>query len=305
MKKTCLLFVIVLTISTLNGQDLSNLISDSGQKKVHELVHGTFKDTRLTNFSTVEVLPRRTMQFVIEHRFGDLSSGAYNWFGLDGPASIRLGLDYSYNGRFMFGLGRSNDQKLFDGFVKYRLLRQTIDGHMPLSITLEAGADIISQHEYVFNFDPAVDSFINKYASFADRLVYKAQVIFARKFNDHLSLEIAPIWIHYNLVQDSGDMNDVFATTLLGRYKVTKRSSITLEYGVRLNKYEPGLHTGNDPFHNSFGIGWEIETGGHVFSIHLTNSYGIDEVQTIPYSTGNILKGNLKLGFNISRVFTL
>src|SRR5207344_758691 len=96
--------------------------------------------TRIINVHTVEVLGPRTLDFRISHRFGTVNSGSYNAWGIDGPANIRLSLEYSFDGRLMFGIGRSSYDKMVDGFLKFRLLRQTTDNSMPISATLFAGA---------------------------------------------------------------------------------------------------------------------------------------------------------------------
>jgi hypothetical protein len=52
-------------------------------------------------------------------------------------------------------------------------------------------------------------------------------------------------------------------------------------------------------------LGFDIETGGHVFQLIFTNSLGIIEKDFIGETTGRWSKGDIHFGFNISRVFTL
>jgi hypothetical protein len=254
----------------------------------------TFKSTRLINQHTIEVLGKRTLDFRISHRFGPVNSGGGELWGLDGPASIRLGLEYSFDGRLMFGVGRTSYEKLFDGFLKYKLLRQKDDG-MPITLTLLAGA-----------YYTAEDKVINEvevYENTTSRMSYCFEAMFGRKFSNSFSLQVAPWLVHYNIVERSGDKNDVFGLSGLFRFKFSKRSAITAEYSYCLNDYYE--ESDSRKYYNSFSVGYELETGGHVFQIHLTNSFGIVESQFYPHTNTKWDNGGIRLGFNISRVFTL
>jgi hypothetical protein len=254
----------------------------------------TFKATRLINMHTVETLGKRTLDFRISHRFGTFNSGAENLWGLDGGASIRLGLEYSYDGRLMGGIGRTSTGKMFDGFLKYRLVRQTDDNHTPLSITLLTAMYIT--HES----DPNKEANgYDKYENFSSRMSYAYQAIIARKFTSAFSLQIVPYFIHYNQVDAITDLNDMYGVQAGMRLKFTKRAAITAEYAFRINDYT------REEYYNSLGIGLELETGGHVFQVHITNSFGIVENQFLPYTDTKWGDGGIRLGFNISRVFTL
>ena len=137
-KKLFLVLNLTYLFFSSQAQDLlSSLDSLSGEEK--EYLTAAFKTTRLVDQHTLETVGPRTLDFRISHRFGPINSGAYKAWGIDGPANIRLSLEYSYDGRFMFGLGRSSYDKVVDGFLKYRLLRQTTDNSMPISVTLFSG----------------------------------------------------------------------------------------------------------------------------------------------------------------------
>jgi hypothetical protein len=253
----------------------------------------TFKSSRLVNQHTVEVAGKRTLDFRISHRFGPVNSGGINFYGLDGPANIRLGLEYSFDGRFMFGWGRSSTEKLFDGFLKYKLLRQSNSGS-PVTMTLLAAA-------YYTAEDKSING-IDVYTNNTSRLSYCYEMMIARKFSKNFSFQVAPWLVHYNLVDMTADKNDVYGVAGLFRFKFTKRSAITAEYSYRINDY----YTSEDVnYYDSFSIGYELETGGHVFQIHFTNSFGIVESQFFAHTTSQWNDGGVRLGFNISRVFTL
>ncbi len=293
--KTLLLsFLMFSSLISWAQDDLLKLIGEEAPKE-KEYTIATFKGTRLINFHTVETGGKRSLDFRIAHHFGDLNTGAYNFFGLDGGASIRLGLEYTYDGRFQFGIGRSSYEKTYDSFLKYRLLRQTTDNKMPISITL------LSCAFYNTTKDPNIAS--NGYDRFehkSSRLSFAHQIIVARKFNEHLSLQISPSLVHFNLVDASKDKNDTYALAFAGRYKITKRMAITAEYGLRLNKF-----TTTEKYYDSCGLGLDIETGGHVFQIYVTNSFGLIENQFLPRTSSSIKDLAIKLGFNISRMFTI
>lgn len=293
--KKILLIVFTLCLNSFNllvaqsADDLLNMVSEKPKK---EFVSATFKTTRLINFHTVEVLGRRSLDFRISHRFGDFNSGPYNAWGVDGGANIRLALEYCHDARFMFGIGRTSGHKIVDGFLKYRLLRQTTKGGgMPISLTLFTSI--------YHTFERATIDGTNKYQRVSDRLSYCNQIMIGRKFNSRFSLQLTGAMVHFNTVFELNDKNDCFILGAVSRFKFAKRQAVTLEYGRRLNKYS------NNTYYDSFGIGYDLETGGHVFQIHLTNSFGLTEDQYFMYTNTSWNNWGVRLGFNISRVFSL
>ncbi len=291
-KKILIAFAIAFSIAESKAQDIFDSL-DAGADNGPVLA--TFKSTRLINQHTTESLGKRTLDFRISHRFGPVNSGGENLWGLDGPANIRLGLEYSPDGRFMFGFGRSSYDKMFDGFLKYRLLRQTEDNKMPVSLTLLTGGyytAIEDQNAEANGYD--------KYSYTSSRLSYCFELLLARKFTPSFSFQFAPWLVHYNLVENFTDKNDVFGVSGLFRLKFCKRSAITAEYAYRINDYSTEVD-----YYDSFSIGYELETGGHVFQIHFTNSFGIVENQFFARTDSKWDNMGIRLGFNISRVFTL
>lgn len=257
-------------------------------------VLATFKGTRLINLHTVEVPGRRTLDFRIAHRFGPFNGGWYDFYGLDGGASIRMGLEYSYDGRLEFGIGRTSVEKMADAFLKYRLVRQRPHGWQQVSVTLFSSA----YYTMLRDPDKAANGF-DKYARRSSRLSYAHQIIIGRKFNDRFSLQIAPTVVHMNQVERISDLNDAVVLTAATRFKITKRSAITVEYGWRATGYS------RTKYYDTLGIGWDIETGGHVFQMFLTNSIGLTEPQFLLRTNNKWLDAGIRLGFNISRVFTI
>ena len=260
MKKLILLLGI-LTGQYLSAQEWGSL--DSGLVET-DFATATFKSTRLINQHTTEILGKRTLDFKISHRFGPANLGGSELWGLDGPANIRLGLEYSFDGRFMFGFGRSSSEKMFDGFLKYKLLRQK-DSGAPVTVTLLTGAYYTAEEKVVNSEDV--------YENSTMRMSYCFEAMIARKFSNRFSFQLAPWFVHYNLVDSISDKNDVYGVSGLFRLKFTKRAAITAEYALRINKYS------DTKYYDSMAIGYELETGGHVFQIHFTNSSGIVENQ--------------------------
>lgn len=258
--------------------------ADSGRT---ELVAATFKTTRLINGHTVETIKKGLLDFKISHRFGFVNQGIYELFGLDN-ATERMGFDYGITDRLMVGFGRSTFQKQLDGFVKYRLLQQTTGKKiMPVSVTLVATSILKTLRE--------VDA--TRKRTVGDRTSYVYQVLIARKFNENFSLQLVPTLVHYNLVPQVNNPNDLLSLGIGGRQKISRRVSINAEYYWQFDKF-----TG---YHNSLAIGVDIETGGHVFQLQFTNSTGMTERTFIHETTGDWLNGDIHFGFNISRIFKI
>lgn len=253
-------------------------------------ITATFKSTRVVNSHSVETLSKGNLDFRISHRFGKLNSGAYNLFGLD-EATIRLALEYGLTDRLNIGIGRSSFQKTVDGFAKVKLFRQRngIAESFPVSVTWFSNV----AYNTFRNDDDVIEANPSYRYSFAH------QLIVARKFSPSFSLQVSPLVIHRNLKEPTDKSNDVIAVEGGGRIKVSKRVSINADYIYRLPAYQ------DNPYHNSFSVGVDIETGGHVFQLHFTNSQGMIEEMSVARTTGQWSEGDIFYGFNISRQFAL
>lgn len=257
-------------------------------KSKTDYVTATFKTTRLINGQSIENVGRGVMDVKISHRFGTLNSGGYQLFGLDN-ASNRLGIDYGITNRLMIGIGRSSFEKQYDAFGKLRLLRQSTGRvNMPISISYMGSVMLKTLNTN--------DTFKTHYS---DKLFFAHQIIIARKFNDYFSLQIAPTMVHYNIIPTHDLPNDLYSVGLGGRLRLSKRINLTAEYYYQLPKYKlPGTY-------NSLSLGIDIETGGHVFQFHVSNSTGMTERTFINETTDKWSDGGIHFGFNISRVFTI
>ena len=267
--------------------DLMNLI-DNDEESI-EKVSSTFKGTRIINGHSVETRGAGTFDIIFMHRFGRINSGAYNLWGLD-EAWIRLGAEYAIADKLTLGVGRSSYEKTYDGFIKYRFLEQTT-GLKRFPFTGTAFASMA-----INTLKPTDET---QEIKFSSRVSYTYQILMARKFNEKLSIQLSPTLVHHNLVSTAKENNDIFAIGLSGRHKISKRMAITIEYFYQFNNNTD--ETNYDPF----GIGLEIETGGHVFQLVFANSQAMIEKQFITETSGNFFDGDIHFGFNITRAFQL
>jgi len=289
MKNYCFFGIFLLLFSNgLLAQDQSGDLLSMMQSDSNAVSYATatFKSTRVINGHSVETMPKKHLNFMISHRFGTLNSGAYNLWGLD-QAFIRLGFEYGITDRWMIGVGRSNNQKMYDLFTKVKLLRQS-SGARNMPVTIAAfGSAVVNTLR-----------FPQENRTFQSRLAYTAQLLIARKFSERVSLQLTPTLLHRNRVENVGEANTVFALGLAGRYKLSKRVAFNADY-----YYVPSGQL-DAQFYNSLALGFDIETGGHVFSLHFTNSVGMVEKQFIGETLGQWGQGDIHYGFNVSRTFS-
>lgn len=271
--------------------DLMNLINktDSSSKPKTQYVDVTFKTTKIILGQSVENAPTGNLIFVISHHFGTLNQGPNQFWGLD-QSTIRLGFEYGVTKRLTIAIGRSSYEKTYDGFFKFIIFRQSMgEKNFPLSISWFSD---MSVNTLKSPFPADVPNY------FSYRLSYVNELLIARKFNDRLSLQITPAFIYNNLVPLNSDHNDLYAVGIGGRYLISPHISINAEYFYEAPHRISGTYT------NSLSLGFDIETGGHVFQIFLTNSQAMIEHSFITETQGTWQKGYVMLGFNIMRYFT-
>ncbi|GDX52350.1 hypothetical protein LBMAG27_13970 [Bacteroidota bacterium] len=288
IRKLILLSFLLFSSGITKSQDLLSLL-DSEAKPEVERITNSFKSTRVLMSHSMEHVGGGVLDFRIMHRFGMFSDGRYEAWGFD-KASMRIGLDYGLTNRLMIGIGRSTFRKEADAFVKYRLLWQTKGlKRMPVTVEYIAGMSVIGTK---WDYPDRVNYF-------SSRLNYYHQVIIGRKFKERITLQAGPILIHRNLVDSTHDKSDLYAAEIGGRIKLTKRLALNFDYYYFRSGDLPVTAT------RPLSIGFDIETGGHVFQLHFTNAPGMTERAFVTETTGQWLKGNVEFGFNLSRVFTL
>jgi hypothetical protein len=291
MRKFYILISVFLSLYVNAQEALLAELNAMDRNPSKSYIFATFKGTRVINMQSIELPGEGIGQFIVGHRFGALNDKPlYNLFGMD-MAQIRFEYSYSPKSWINLGAGRSSGAKTYDFFTKIRLLRQSkgskcsecID--FPISIAYYGSATIFTT--------PYSDNIPH---DFLDRVAYTNQIIIARKFNKNISMQLVPTLVHYNIVPTALDNNDLFALGIGARYKLTNRMALTSE--IMLRQEQP-----SNTF-NALSIGIDIETGGHVFQFHLTNSRYMADNEWITQNPGSWAKGDIFLGFNISRVFT-
>ncbi|MFM6924098.1 MAG: DUF5777 family beta-barrel protein [Ferruginibacter sp.] len=292
--KTAFLLFAMLVACKTHAQDTTDLMRllEKEMPPTSEMTFyttATFKTTRLVNGHSVENVAKGVLDVKISHRFGNINEGGYELFGLD-KATMRMGFDYGITRYLMVGIGRSTYQKTYDGYFKLKILRQS-RGKRKMPITLSY-VPTIALRTLKYE-DPTIKNY------YSSRLSYSHQLIIGRKFSEGTSLQLMPTFIHQNLVKSATDPNDILAIGIGGRQKITKRLSFNFEYYYQIPGYKLEGST------NSLSLGFDIETGGHVFQLHFTNSQGMNERSFIAGNTGKWEKGDILFGFNISRVFTI
>jgi hypothetical protein len=288
MRKIIFSAILILGTYLSNAQDdLLKLVGDDKPKK--EFVDYAYKSSRVIMSQSLEIIRPGVMDMRILHRFGNVNQGGYEFFGLD-QATMRMGFDFGITKNLMIGFGRSTNKKEFDGFAKYRLIHQAKGpGSLPFSFLLVAGSTLNSLKWA----DPTRKNY------FSSRLAYYGQVIIGSKLSEGITLQLSPTIVHRNLVPTLQDENDLLAVGAGGRIKLSKRISFNFDYYYRIN---PNV---NDGTLNPFSVGFDIETGGHVFQLHFTNAIGMNERVFLSETTNDWSKGDIQFGFNLSRSFQL
>ena len=282
------------------AQDTTDLLKSLGEDKPHkEYVTSAFKSSRVIMSHSIEMLKPGVLDFRILHRFGNINKGPSEFFGLDHANGIRLGLDYGVTKDLSVGIGRSSIEKELDGFIKYRLIQQaTGPKASPFSLVVAAGSTLTTQK--LANFIQINDTTtIPRKNLFSSRVGYYAQVLVGRKFSEAFSLQLMPTMVHQNLVTHTTDPNDIYAVGIGGRIRLTKHISFNADYYYVVNQFK------NRGLHNPLSIGFDFETGGHVFQLHFTNAVGMNERVFLTETTNNWGKGDVSFGFNISRAFQI
>ena len=283
-----ILFLIASAIELTAQDDLMALLEKELEPAIN-YTEATFKGTRLINGHSIETRKKGVLDFIIGHRFGRINSGAYEFFGLD-QSNVRIGFDYGLTNRLNIGIGRNSFEKTYDSFLKYKLMKQQ-SGSRQLPVSIVAFSSIAIKT--LRTNDPATET------DFISSLTYTYQIIIARKFSPSFSFQLLPSLVHRNAVLPDLEGNDIYALGAGGRVKLTKRLSLNAEYYYQFNRIANSL------IQNSFALGVDIETGGHVFQLQLTNSRAMIEKGFITETTGNFFRGDIHFGFNISRTFQL
>jgi hypothetical protein len=316
MKKILLLLITVFMFGqhSLFAQDDLLKIASEGAVIPKEKVSATFKSTKIINAQTIETVHKRTLDFRVGHRFGNFggaSNGGYdgNFFGLYGILDVRIAFEYGITDRLMIGLSNNKVRKNVEGLIKYRLLEQRKDNKVPVAITVFANAAMATEKSNDFIVTDELTGEQTKKP--LRRLSYVSQIIIARKFGSLFSCEVLPTYVHHNYVPDPNDENGFFSLGFAARLKITRSFALVGDYFYNFSKYRQDRNNydfsspDGKNFYNPLGLGIEIETGGHVFTIMATNASAIIENEFLTSTQDTWTRGGFKFSFNISRNFRL
>ena len=272
--------------------DLLDLL-DAEEEPRTDYTIATFKTVRIINGHSIEMPAPGVMQMIISHRFGRLNGGLYELYGLD-QANICIGLEQGITPWLTIGAGRSNIKKTYDGFVKWKLLRQSTGARkMPVTLAGQSTAAVNTLRTASLGLTIPEENFKRAY-----RYSYVHQLLIARKFSERLSVQIMPTVVHRNLVPTAAESNVVLAGGIGGRIKLTRSLTLNAEYYYVLPDQL------SDEFRNYLGVGIDIETGGHVFQLVFSNTRSMTDNLFLTETDGDWLAGDIHFGFNVMRVFT-
>ncbi|MEJ6980823.1 DUF5777 family beta-barrel protein [Pedobacter sp. P351] len=255
----------------------------------------TFKSTRVVLSHSSETQKKFDLDLRIRHHFGDIGGdfgSSHTLYGLDIATDLYIGLDYGLTNRLTVGVGRSKHDELFNFFIKHKAIEQS-KKTVPVTISLLAQAGVIAREE---NFD-------KEFNSDSTRNSYLLQAIIARKFSEHLSLQVSPSYLLRSEHVAFGDQKNLFSLGFAGRFKLSRRLSLIGDYQLVNAFRRPDSFS--DTYYNPLGIGLEIETGGHIFSLNFMNSEYIIENNFLPDTKKSWSDGGVRFGFTISRNFSL
>lgn len=281
MKK--LIFTLLLFPLFSLAQD--DLLNEIDTVAVDKQVQSSFKSLKIINLESTKLAAKGDFYFIVSHRFDYLKNGFDDFFGLDN-ANTRLQFLYGVTPWLTVHVSRSGFNKTYEAAGKYSLMHQEQDG-FPFEIV---GFNSIA-------VNTGLEKDLLPLIEFKDRLSYVSQLLISRKFSDNLSLQIAPTYFHENYVAFDDQDNSQFAVGMGGRYKLTSRWSINMDYAAHLNR------ASNSPFTNPLSIGVDLETGGHVFQMHFTNALAMHESGFLGNTSGKWSKSEIAFGFNLVRVF--
>ncbi|MEJ7779909.1 MAG: DUF5777 family beta-barrel protein [Daejeonella sp.] len=296
MNKICaLLIVLLLLVHKSDAQNMDSLMNSISSGQDTQAVTASFKSSRLILSQTTTMVKKYDLDFKVIHRFGDIGGadgGSETLYGFDNSSDIYIGFEYGISDRLNIGFGRSKFEQLLDLQLKYALLQQKEKDGSPVSLSLLAKTGFTPYKVQTTIFD-----------NYGNRFSHFIQAIVSRKFSSSFSLQVTPGVLFRNVVLGSGDEETLFSTGIAGRYKFTRRFGIVADYYLISSDYRKD--NPNMSFYNPLGLGIEIETGGHVFTMNFANSKAISENNFLPNSTSSWGKGQYRFGFTISRMFKL
>jgi len=287
IRLTVLFFTLIMPLLTVAQDELlAELQNDSTPE--NEL-SGTFKSSRLVLGQSTQQMGKNEIQVRISHVFGRITSGYQEFWGIDNVENVDIALEYGLSNNFQVGLARSSDyDKTLQGSYKLALLRQQSDQSPFLNLTYYGSMNVYTR-EYETDRD------------FKDRLEFVQQVIASYKLNNTFSLLVAPTYVHINQVPTDDHGNDLFSTGIGMSVRVTSSMRFNTEYYYTFPTYSSATWT---PDRNALSFGLDLDTGGHVFQVYLSNAKRLQTSGFVPtWNNDRISDGHFHIGFSIMRSF--
>ena len=274
--------LLLLSSSALFAQEDDLLKQIDTLSTDYDFVPPAFKGLQIVTAQSTKLAAKGDLYFVVAHRFGDVSEGFDNFFGLD-DAATKIGFIYGLSDNLSLSLSRETFMKTYEGAIKYRIIKQS--EKFPV--------EVVGYHTVALNSELDKDDFPK--LEFSNRISYLSQLLISRRFSESFSLQLSPSYVHKNLYMPNTDEKDQMLAGFGGRYKISKRVSINAEYFVNFSE--------SDVYKNPASLGVDIETGGHVFQLLFSNSQVNSDIGYLTNATGDWGKGNIYFGFNLYRVF--
>lgn len=295
--KKALRILTLISASLLLSQSIAFAQDEETAKPKERPARPAFESGLLFDNATTNLPPSKTLEMIIQHRFGTMDNGITDLYGIWAPSNIRLGLNYSILDNLLVGIGTTKFNKMQDIQIKYNVLQQTRSNKIPVTVSVYE----------VVGIDGSADSKFGINYKFTNRFSYFTQVIVSRRFNDKISLQFAPSFTHYNSTDSLVD-HDRIALSFAGRFKFSPQSSLIISGDFPLqiqgiSEIRKEINETLDPLKPNLCIGMEVATSTHAFHIYLGTSQGILPQENIFYNKNDFFKGNIILGLNVTRLW--
>lgn len=265
-----------------------------------------FESNYQVDDQTTVVYDKKTLGFAIQHKFGSMSNGISDFWGIYGSANIRIGLEYVPVKNLQIGAGVTKNKRYTDLNAKYSILKQTSDNKVPVGLAVYGVLAIDGRGASNFETGTVVDSkgegTTAEDISVGNKVSYFTQVMVSRKFTEWLSVQGAASFTHYNMVKATED-HDLIGLHALAKVKISPQSSLTFNYNAPLEIQSISEQTKVPDYKPTLAIGWQISTGPHAFQIYASNAPGMLPMDNMMYNRSKFNSDGIAIGFTITRLW--
>lgn len=298
--------LIILLFALVSSTSFAQDTSEAVVKEKDYPVFGTFESGILIDAQTVVIPDAKTLEMVIQHKFGTVENGSSNLWGIYGSANIRIGLNYVPVKNVQIGAGITKKSMMTDLNAKWTILQQTRKNSIPVSVALFGSVGIDGRNISAFETGMVRDGYsegLNNKFAFTDRCNYFSQLIVGRKFNDMISLQAGVSFTHYNAVGVKYD-HDRIGVHANGRFKVSNQGSIIFNYdqALKIKDISDQVEWTNFPKPN-LAVGYEVSTGTHAFQMFMSSSSSLLAQENIMWNQNDWQDKGWSIGFVITRLW--